>query len=1278
MRLKRLVARGFKSFADKTEFEFDSRLTGIIGPNGCGKSNVVDAIKWVLGDQRAKSLRGSAMTDVIFKGAEGREAMGMAEVTITFEDPEGRFDGQTEIDISRRLTLDKESSYLVNGSEVRLKDVRDVLLDTGLGTGGYSVMEQGRIDAVLSANPEARRAIFEEAAGVARFKLQKKETLRKLERTDQNLARVTDLLEERGRRIRSLRIQAGKARRYKELQAALCDLRAALAVVDGEELRGQWHAQAQRLTALQEELSAAEAGREEKGLELEQRDAAIAELATALEAVLEELRRCQSDLLQRKERAESFAQRAEDRLAELERGRQRADGLVGQRDERAAQLTAARDEIAAKEGELIDLQKTLEEQRAATQLASTALKEQVQAREVIRERQLDLLHQRTRARNAAADASAKVSATRTRQSRLDERGGVLADEAARLAASLSRWRAELADHATRERLLVEREQVALEDLEGADAAAAELADQESQLRYTLTEVEGRRQALMAMEAHMEGFDQGPRYVLEQQPTGLRGRLLDLIEIDSQHGAALEAALGPYVQALVVDTRENAAAIVRDLAEQRLGRVLLLVEEAFGDEPPCAKGSALLKPPSGADYLTDLVRHVVEQQDAAAAAPADAAEGLGEAGSAASRKLMAWLLRGVVVADFDIADSSRADLCFVTPDGTLVCGPRMEGGMSAEGHQGLVVRRSQIVELGERAEVLQGDLRELQDGKALATGRVDGLKRELKAIGDALAGVRRSAQEANAQESRLVARSEDIVREQDELAQEAAELGFSGAKAYADLGASLLEQHLLQRLERRAGGDEQTLGEQIRAAEEAQRLEQDKEQELRIRQVQAGEVREGIVRSIKMHEDAVRDFERALQEVSDRQQQAEDDRAQALASQADLVREAAELEQAAAALAARRGAADADVQRARKERDEVLEQVQDWEQRRAVASESLTQTRLAVADVEHRFERLEERLREETGIALRRCLGEVEGIGRVDHRLLAGPVAPAGLVACQHGPPLPPDVVEQWGNLRRLWLEEDFDLAQARKEVQVLQSQKDRLGAVNVDAVQELDDEEGNFSQLEQEVQDLKEARKTLMETLRRLETESRTLFEDTFHEARKNFQEIFRKLFQGGKADMFLSNMEEDMLDAGIEIVAQPPGKQLQSINLLSGGERSLTAVAILFALFKVRPSPFCILDEVDAALDETNVERFLRVLRDFTGETQFCIVTHHKRTMAECQVLYGITMQRRGVSSRIAVALHEVDNIQGGGAAAAAQDPAAQDPAAKRRIAGEEQVGFS
>ncbi|MEC7726703.1 MAG: hypothetical protein VYD05_14375, partial [Planctomycetota bacterium] len=355
---------------------------------------------------------------------EGREAMGMAEVTITFEDPEGRFDGHTEIDISRRLTIDKESSYLVNGSEVRLKDVRDVLLDTGLGTGGYSVMEQGRIDAVLSANPEARRAIFEEAAGVARFKLQKKETLRKLERTDQNLARVTDLLEERGRRIRSLRIQAGKARRFKELQASLCDLRAALAVIDGEELRTQWHEQAERLSSLQDDLTAAEAGRAEQGAALEQQDVENARFAAALEAVQDELRACQTELLQQKERADSFGRRAEDRVAELDRGRVRTDGLKEQRHERAEVMGTAREDLAQKEAGLIDLHRQLEEQRGATQAAASAHQLLERAREDIRERQLDLLHRRARARNAAADASAKVAAARSRQARLGERRAV--------------------------------------------------------------------------------------------------------------------------------------------------------------------------------------------------------------------------------------------------------------------------------------------------------------------------------------------------------------------------------------------------------------------------------------------------------------------------------------------------------------------------------------------------------------------------------------------------------------------------------------------------------------------------------------------------------------------------------------------------------------------------------------------------------------------------------------------------------------------------------------
>ncbi len=1257
MRLKRLVARGFKSFADRTEFEFDSRLTGIIGPNGCGKSNVVDAIKWVLGDQRAKSLRGSEMTDVIFKGAEGRAALGMAEVTITFEDPEGRFNGQTEIDISRRLTIDRESSYLLNGSEVRLKDVKDVLLDTGLGTAGYSVMEQGRIDAVLSANPDARRAIFEEAAGVARFKLQKKETLRKLERTDHNLSRVTDLLEERARRIRSLRIQAGKAKRYQELQAALRDLRTALAVLDGRLLRDAAAAQRARLDELQIELATAEEGRDRAADQLATADDHIAGLAAALGTVLDELRSCQNELTTHSERAETQRHRAADRLEEIDRNRRRAEGLAEQQSERATQLEMARDELAQKEEELVELHRSLDEQKAASQAAFTLARSLHKDREAMRERQLELLHQRTRARNRAADGKARLDASRAREQRLGERQQVLLGEQQRLADETARWHGDLADLATRERLLTERERTVIGDLEGADHAAAQLAEQESALRYEWSQLEGRRAALVAMESHMEGLDQAPRYVLEQQPAGLRGRLLDLIEIDLEHGAALEAALGPFVQALVVDTREHAAAIVRDLAAKRLGRVLLLVEEAFGEQPP--RASRLLAPPAGANYLTELVRHVNE--------------------GGRSEALLRWLLRGVVLGDFDIADSSRADLCFVTRDGTLVCGPRMEGGAAAEGHAGLVVRKSQIAQLGERVAELQQQLSSLQGGKDRAVGRVDRLKRELKAVADALRVVRNQRQGGEGQVARLAARAADVDRELGELQHEAGELSRVGCGALATLAVALFDQFLLARREASAQQDEAGLSERIAAAEQAAREQQHREQEQKVRQVTVAESREGLLRSIRMHDEALRDFQRAQAEIEDRQRTAEDDRARALAEAERLGELAGALEDRLAELEAHKLERQAAVDGARSERNAVQQALAACDQRRAVASEALTQARLATSDLEHRFGRLEERLREETGIELQRCLGEVSGIGLVRDPLWQGPPAPRGLVECLQGPPLPPSTVEEWQQLRRLWLEPGFDANEAKKEVQVLQSQKDRLGAVNLDAVQELADEEGQFGHLEQEVADLKEARRALLETLKKLEAESKLLFEQTFHEARKNFQEIFRKLFQGGKADMFLSfepSKSEDLLEAGIEIVAQPPGKQLTSINLLSGGERSLTAVAILFALFKVRPSPFCILDEVDAALDETNVERFLRVLRDFTHGTQFCIVTHHKRTMAECQVLYGITMQHRGVSSRIAVSLEQVDSIQDGGAAVGA-GAGKSDPAKKQRIAGEEAIGF-
>jgi chromosome segregation protein len=635
-------------------------------------------------------------------------------------------------------------------------------------------------------------------------------------------------------------------------------------------------------------------------------------------------------------------------------------------------------------------------------------------------------------------------------------------------------------------------------------------------------------------------------------------------------------------------------------------------------------------------------------------------------------MLAWLLRGVVLVEsLDGADATRADLCFVTPSGQLLCGPRVEGGHFAEGHAGLVVRRSQIQDLAVAAEAVDGKLKALADGKERATSRVERLKAESRAVGAALSEARRHVQAAEGQLSRIQARSTDVTNECIALEREAEELAFTMARARAILGKALFNQRLLTVREERRAVVESALTVRIGDAETAANAASNAEQETRLRQAKVGEGRSGIVRAIQMHEESLREIDAGLEELADVVQKNEDAAAKAEAEAMRFEEAAAAFDDELVEVEARRAEADARHEDARQQRKQAQQDLTQCDQSVRDAGEAMNAKKLEVVDLEHRFSRLEDRLREEAGVELLRCLGDVHGLGIEFVDDAVGPPAPMGLVECLQGPPLPPSVIEHWYGMSRLWEREGFDVQETRREVQVLQSQKDRLGAVNLDAVAELEAEEGQVGTLEQEVTDLKEARRALMETLRKLEAESKTLFEQTFAEARKNFQDIFRKLFQGGKADMFLHETE-DLLEAGIEIVAQPPGKQLQSINLLSGGERSMTAVAILFALFKVRPSPFCILDEVDAALDETNVERFLRVLRDFTEGTQFCIVTHHKRTMAECQALYGITMQRRGVSSRIAVALAEVDSFQGGG-----PDKGKPDPAKKQRIAGEEAVGF-
>ncbi|MCC6671408.1 MAG: chromosome segregation protein SMC [Planctomycetes bacterium] len=1250
MRLKRLTVHGFKSFADRTEFAFDQDLTGIVGPNGCGKSNVVDALKWVLGDQRARSLRGTEMTDVIFKGAEGRSALPKAEVEILLEDGSGRFGERREVVIGRRLTVEKESDYLLNGDPVRLKDVRDLLMDTGLGVGAYSVMEQGRIDAVLSANPEERRSIFEEAAGISRFKLQKRESLRKLERTEQNLSRVHDLLEERARRIRSLKIQAGKARRWQEIWARLRDLEVALAWLEACATRALQQEQADRMAGLGQQMHEAEARRQE----IEDRIAALDEEIRAKRAVVE-------DLQNEVHRAATQAHGHEERAAGLQRKLAEQDGVAadadqkvlvldGQRQQRQAELQAARARIEQLEAELVELGRRGEELREALKQAQRVARERADAREHARQAVLESLHERAQCNNQVLGSEEKRRHLRSRIEATRVRVDALAGELAKVQEEDGGLALVGEDLAQRAAVLAGEEGEAIAALATADAEAAERAREAADLRSQLSSIEGRLAVLAEMESHLEGIDSGPRWLLESGAPGLRGRLADLLDVDLELSPALEAALGPYQQALVVDTRENAFALLQLLREQRKGRAMLLVESEFSPE---LERMAPVDPPEGARALAGLVR-----------CPESA------------RPLLGWLLRGVCLVD-DVATVplDRPDLLFVSRDGNLRCGPRVEGGRG-EVQGGLIVRRAQMIALRQQVAEVQARLDAMLAASAAAGQRAGEVRELVQRLGSALQGVRAKEQDNQNQRHRLQARDGDMTRELDTLGLERAELQRDEAACCADLATHLLGLHLLDRRHRLAVANE---ADAVRGHQEAQQALQDatqQEQGIRVQHVDRARDREGVRNTIRVQEQALLDLEATARELASRGDEARRAAEEARQERDKTLEQAAVLRERAAGLEQARDGASAELAAWRTRQDEERAALQSVDRSRAELTEAMTQCRIEQTNLEHRFARAEDHLRETTRIELRRVLGEIEGFGLVCDELVGPP--PPDEVDVLHGPPLPPALLAEQSQYARLWEQDGFVAEPVRSEAEGLRAQIERLGPVNLGAVRELEDEEKDYAFLQKEVEDLTESRKALIEALRKMEAESRALFEKTFEEARHNFQAIFRKLFQGGRADMTLVPPEEnstgDALEAGIHIVAQPPGKQLQSINLLSGGERSLTALAILFAVFKVKPSPFCILDEVDAALDETNVERFLRVLRDFVGPTQFCIVTHHKRTMAACQVLYGITMQKRGVSSRIAVNLEEVDSLKAPGAPGAVD---AEGLAVKQRIAGEEALGF-
>lgn len=1233
MYLQSIELIGFKSFAPKTTLRFHRGVTAIVGPNGCGKSNVLDAIRWVLGEQSAKALRGGEMADVIFSGTDTRQAHNMAEVSMTFSECEKELGVEwNEVCITRRVFRDGKSEYLINGTPCRLRDIHNLFMDTGIGRSAYSIMEQGRTAQLLNSRPEDRRAIFEEAAGITKYKAQKKEALRKLEYTEANLLRVSDIIKEVKRQIGSLQRQAGKARRYQSLME---DLR----VLDT-------HLSHRTYLDLDRSIIevAAEVEKSADARALYERE--IAEQEVEVSGAREQLSTLDSETEGARDHLQTLRNRIFSGESRIETNTERSGEFREMTLRSGADIDATRLRIREQESEIeqadAQLNSLLEVLRAeeealtaATARVSEAQRERItaeQATEALTGRLHELENRLTDVRGELSTAGARRDAERARSLQLQEQVSV-----AGLAVTTAATRAEQtasAQASTRQALdAAEQELIASQQAQDEAQIARQSAETEwnSSVKQ-LSEREHRLEILLQLEREGEGLGEGAQAILrgldrpEFYQAGILGTLASLMEIPAAEIPAVEAALGAASRAIVFSDADMAEAALQTLREAAQGRASVLASDLL----PIATQQSGYLPEGAICWATDVVR-----------------------ATGSAHGLIGRLLEGVaIVPDLQTAfrlKKANPGLAFAARTGEFLGRDGVaHGGATGEATSSALMRRSQIATLEREVAALRDGVTHLslvrEGALAALEASVNRLRDAREHLGNTQ-GLLAAAQADNLLASRELENARhrhesldgEISALQEHIAQleaqiternqqlESATLELANAREERSSAATKIA--LLREAEAEAAN---ALAEaRLRVATERQRQESlaglRAPMEARVREL--AETISARERDIATHEERIRSLEAESTTLAESVQGWKQESTEAEARVLELGVRRNELQQGVEVLEiALRGA--------RKN----LSDLQDNRSKNEVRLAELKLRAEAIRDHVSRRYQLDLEGFEPDRYALLKAVATRNEKDRKAAALPesseAGADGETPIASNENPEEVSVEVVEAAlsGPIPAEIPWERIELVVAE-----LTERVDSMGPVNLDAIQEFDELEERYRFLEQQNTDLVNGKDELLEAIARINKTTRELFAETFEKIRINFQEMFTQLFGGGKANLLLMD-ESDPLESGIEIIAQPPGKKLQSISLLSGGERTMTAVALLFAIYMVKPSPFCVLDEMDAPLDESNIGRFIKLLDRFIGQSQFMVITHNKRTMSRADSLYGVTMEERGISKLLSV----------------------------------------